>query len=185
MPSSLLTRREAAELSGTSELTVKKAVDLGVVPSRRRGAQSLLESADVPVLTMLGHLTGVSLAAAHKRSLRRWLRAPDGPDELVLIPGLVVRRLDDVEHARERAERYVRLREQWIISDPEIKGGEPVIRGSRVSVHTLAARLAEGESDAVLDEDLPHIPADAREVAAMYARANPRRGRPPRPRAAA
>ncbi len=97
----------------------------------------------------------------------------------------MVRRLEDVEHARERAERYVRLREQWIVSDPAIKGGEPVIRGSRLSVHSLAARIARGEDDAVLDEDLPHIPAEARQVAALYARANPRRGRPPRTRVAA
>jgi uncharacterized protein (DUF433 family) len=185
MPTTLITRREAAELSGTSAVTVKKAVDLGIVPSHRRGAQSLLDAADVPVLTMLGHLNGVGLAATHKRSLRRWLRQPDGPDELVLIPGLVVRRLGDVEQARERAERYVQLRARWIVSDPEIKGGEPVIKGSRVSVHTLAARVADGESDAVLEEDFPHIPAEAREVAALYARANPRRGRPPRARVAA
>jgi len=180
MTTPLITRREAAELSGTSETTVKKAVDLGIIPSRRRGAQSCVESADVPVLTMLGHLTGVGLGAAHKRRLREWLRAADSPMEFVLIPGLVIHKLEDVDQARARAERYVRLRDDWIVSDPDIKGGDPVIKGSRVRVHTLAARLAEGESEAILDEDFPHVPAEAREVAAVYARANPRRGRPRR-----
>jgi uncharacterized protein (DUF433 family) len=53
-----------------------------------------------------------------------------------------------------------------------------VIRGSRVSVHTLAERIAVGEPDEILDEDFPHIPSEAREVAVQSARANPRRGRP-------
>ncbi|HEY6886344.1 MAG TPA: DUF433 domain-containing protein [Solirubrobacter sp.] len=180
-----ITRREAAALSGTSETTVKKAIDLGIIPARPAGGQSRIDAADVPVLTMLGHLNGIGLGAAHKRRLRRWLREAEPAPELALVPGLIVRRLDDVEQARDRAERYVHLRAQWIVSDPEIKGGEPVIRGSRVSVHTLAARIADGDSDAVLDEDFPHIPAEAREVAALYARANPRRGRPPRARVAA
>jgi uncharacterized protein (DUF433 family) len=55
-----------------------------------------------------------------------------------------------------------------------------VIRGSRVSVHTLASRIAHGEDAASLEEDFPHIPAEAREVAVQFARANPRRGRPKR-----
>jgi uncharacterized protein (DUF433 family) len=91
------------------------------------------------------------------------------------------RRVGAIEQARLRAERYGQLRDRWIVRDPEIKNGEPVISGSRVSVHALAERIAGGESDDVLDEDFPHIPAEAREVAVQYARTNPRRGRPKRP----
>lgn len=68
----------------------------------------------------------------------------------------------------------------WIVRDPEIKAGEPVIRGTRVSVYTLAERIAGGEGEQALQEDLPHIPARARAAAVRYARANPRRPRPPR-----
>ena len=103
MPDALLTRREAAELSGTSETTVKKAVDLHVITTRRRDVQSGIEPREIPVLVMLGHLNGVGLAATHKRSLRRWLRTPGAPAELPLVPGLVVRRLDDVVAAATRA----------------------------------------------------------------------------------
>lgn len=180
MASKLITRREAAELSGTTETTVKKAVDQKVVPTRRRGSQRLVEVDDVPVLTMLGLLTDMRLVIKHKRQLRNWLRQASAPEELQLTPALVVRRVDAVEQARLRAKRYTDLRDRWIVRDPTIKGGEPIIRGSRVGVHTLAARIAAGESPEALDEDLPHIPADAREVAVQYARANPRRGRPVR-----
>jgi uncharacterized protein (DUF433 family) len=178
MPTTLITRREAAQLSGTSETTVKKAVDARVISTRRRGAQSWIELEDVAVLAMLGHLTGLGLQVSHKRRVRDWLRTTEASRELELTPTVIVRKPDDVDHARHRAERYVRLRDQWIVRDPEIKGGEPVIKGSRVSVHTLAARIAAGEDERTLEEDFPHIPAEAREVAVQYARANPRRGRP-------
>jgi uncharacterized protein (DUF433 family) len=174
----LLTRREAAELSGISEATVKKVLDQKVVPSRRRGSQSCVEVEDVPVLAMLGLLTPMKLAPKHKRIVRRWLRSDSSTDELELMPAIVVRRTDEVERARERSERYARLRDKWVVSNPNIFGGTPLIRGSRVSVHTLAERIAIGEPDEILDEDFPRIPAEAREVAVQYARANPRRGRP-------
>jgi excisionase family DNA binding protein len=180
MHPTLVTRREAAELSGVTETTVKKAVDQKVIPSRKRGSQSCIEVDDVPVLAMLGLLTEMRLVLKHKRRVREWLRTPSAPDELELTPALVARKVGEVEEARRRAERYAGLREKWIVNDPDIKGGEPVIRGSRVSVHTLASRIRQGESSAVLDEDFPHIPAEAREVAVQYARANPRRGRPKR-----
>lgn len=178
MASALITRSEAVDLSGTSPVTVKKAVDQRVVPVRRRGTQALIAADDVPVLAMLGALSGMRLSLRHKRQVRDWVRAADAPDELELEPAIIVRRVAEVDDARHRAERYARLRDQWIVRDPAIKNGEPVIRGSRVSVHTLAARIAAGEPDEILAEDLPHIPAEAREVAVQYARANPRRGRP-------
>jgi len=181
MRRTLITRREAASLSGITETTVKKAVDQRVVPTRRRGSQSCIEVEDVPVLAMLGLLGKMRLSPSDKRTVRRWLRSPDPPTELELAPALVVRRVDEIEQARLRAERYAALRERWIIRDPAIKNGEPVIRGSRVTVHTLADRIAGGESDEVLDEDFPHIPAEARDIAVQFARANPRRGRPRRP----
>lgn len=178
MASKLITRREAAELSGITETTLKKAVDQKVIPTRRRGSQSFVEVDDVPVLAMLGLLTEMRLVVKHKRQLRDWLRESSAPPELALTPALVVRRVGEVDQARLRAERYAELRDRWIARDPAVKGGEPVIRGSRVGVHTLAARIADGESATVLEEDFPHIPAEAREVAVQYARANPRRGRP-------
>lgn len=178
MPPALITRAEAAELSGTSPTTVKKAVDQKVVPTRRRASQTFIAVDDVQVLVMLTLLGDMRISVKTKRLLREWLNDPDAPTELELAPALVVRKIAAVDDARRRAERYARLRDEWIVRDPDIKSGEPVIRGSRVGVHTLAARLARGEPDKILAEDFPHIPAEAREVAVQYAHANPRRGRP-------
>jgi uncharacterized protein (DUF433 family) len=93
---------------------------------------------------------------------------------------VILRRVAVVAEAAHRAERYAALRDEWIARDPEIKAGEPVIKGSRVGVHTLAERIAAGESATALDEDVPHIPQEARDVAVQFAPVNPRRGRPSR-----
>ena len=80
-----------------------------------------------------------------------------------------------------RAEEHARLRDQYIQRDPKIMGGEPVIRGTRVPVRTIAALIEDGESHDVLREDYPHVPEEAYEVAVLWARENPRRGQPARP----
>jgi uncharacterized protein (DUF433 family) len=77
-----------------------------------------------------------------------------------------------------RAEEYTRLRDQYIQRDPEIMGGEPVIRGTRVPVRTIAALIEGGESRDVIREDYPHVPEEAHEVAVLWARENPRPDRP-------
>jgi hypothetical protein len=78
---------------------------------------------DVPVLAMLGLLTPMKLAPKHKRThpplasrQRRFRRARAGA-------AIVVRRTDEVERARERSERYARLRDKWVVSNPDIFGG--------------------------------------------------------------
>jgi uncharacterized protein (DUF433 family) len=78
----------------------------------------------------------------------------------------------------KRALDYVRLRERYVETDPAKMGGVPVIRGTRVPVRTLAQLAEGGESRRALREDYPHIPEEAYEVAAQWARGNPPRRRP-------
>ncbi len=65
--------------------------------------------------------------------------------------------------------------------NPAVMGGEPVITGTRVLVRTIATLIEMGEKPEVLREEYPHVPEEAYPVAALWAHANPRRGRPVRP----
>jgi uncharacterized protein (DUF433 family) len=62
--------------------------------------------------------------------------------------------------------------QEHIVRDPQISGGEPVIRGTRVTLRTLLASLAEGCGE---DEILRNFPAltseDIRAVIAFAAAA--------------
>lgn len=70
------------------------------------------------------------------------------------------------------------MREKFIEVDRGKMGGTPVIRGTRVPVRTLAQLVEGEESRKALKEDYPHIPEEAYEVAVLWAKGNPRRGRP-------
>jgi uncharacterized protein (DUF433 family) len=46
---------------------------------------------------------------------------------------------------------------QYIVRDPRICGGEPVIRGTRVTIRTILASLAEGACTEEILEDFPTL----------------------------
>lgn len=60
--------------------------------------------------------------------------------------------------------------EDRIIRDPNICGGQPVIKGTRVTIRTILASLAEGATTAEILEDFPTLTeADVRAVIAFAA----------------
>jgi uncharacterized protein (DUF433 family) len=178
---SLLTRREAAELSGTTLSAVNKAIEQKVLRPRRRGGRVLLAPEDVGALALLAR-TRVVLPVALKKRVAAWAcGAHEANAELSLDGALVVRIGPEVEDAVQRARRYVDLRDRLVEVDPEVRGGAPVIKGTRVPIRGLARQIDGGETPEVLREEFWFMPEEAFELAPVWARANPRQGRPPRP----
>jgi uncharacterized protein (DUF433 family) len=70
---------------------------------------------------------------------------------------------------------------RYVEFDPEIKGGEPVVRGTRIGVRAIAARVMAGDNLDSLADDYPDVPRAALDTAVVFARSHPRRGRPARP----
>jgi uncharacterized protein (DUF433 family) len=46
---------------------------------------------------------------------------------------------------------------QYIVQDPRVCGGEPVVRSTRVTVRTILASLAEGATVEEILEDFPSL----------------------------
>jgi len=60
--------------------------------------------------------------------------------------------------------------QQHIVRDPKVCGGEPVIKGTRVTVRTVLASLAEGAKTEEILEDFPTLKEeDIRAVIAFAA----------------
>lgn len=60
--------------------------------------------------------------------------------------------------------------QQHIVRDPKVCGGEPVIKGTRVTVRTVLASLAEGAKAEEILEDFPTLTEeDIRAVIAFAA----------------
>src|SRR5712664_2972672 len=67
----------------------------------------------------------------------------------------------------------------------EICGGEPVVKGTRVTVRTLLASLAEGASAEEIRADFPTITADALRAVVAFAAASAEEDMPVPPMPAA
>jgi uncharacterized protein (DUF433 family) len=81
----------------------------------------------------------------------------------------VDRRLNELREAQE-----------LVIEDPEILSGTPVIKGTRIPVYDVASLVDSGTSTAELLELYPRLKREQFELASLYAKANPQRGRPRR-----
>jgi len=57
----------------------------------------------------------------------------------------------------------------YLVRDPRICGGEPVIRGTRVTLKTVLASLAEGASIADILADFPTLTEDGVRAAIAFA----------------
>lgn len=77
------------------------------------------------------------------------------------------KRLDDLATARE-----------LVAVSPGILGGTPVINGTRVPVYDVAASVAAGLPIEQILDTWPSLDAEKVRLAAIYAEANPLRGRP-------
>ena len=178
----LFSPTEAAYIVGQPVKAVQKAIDEGNIVSRRlrRGGAVVRQvgEPELVYLRLLKEVSGALLPAAKKHVYRR-LREQRGVDSVVTLGPIAV----DVSEARRdvaaRAEMLRKAR-SFVVSDPGIRGGEPVLRGTRVPVHTLAALSRQGASVKELLETYPWLDREQVEAALTYARAYPRRGRPQR-----
>jgi uncharacterized protein (DUF433 family) len=64
---------------------------------------------------------------------------------------------------------------------PEVLGGTPVFKGTRIPVHDIADMLANGDTPAAITKAYPQLSADRVRLGAIYALAYPPRGRPRKP----
>ena len=62
--------------------------------------------------------------------------------------------------------------------DSEVMQGTPVFRGTRIPVHAVADMLAQGATIEEILEGYPALTRKRVELASLYVRAFPRRGRP-------
>jgi uncharacterized protein (DUF433 family) len=101
------------------------------------------------------------------------------PRNTVSLEGGLVK-IDLREPRREVATslRDLRRARRLVVSDPEIMGGEPVFRGTRVPVHMIAGLLAQGSTPPELLGSYPRLTVEMIRLAPVYAAAYPRHGRP-------
>lgn len=187
---------EAAWLTELSPKTINATIDrgeLGDVARKRSPTRRArrLGPADVVYLVLRKELSEVLSARAKRElyerlveiSLRRSFdfqsAGQSRPEFDIELAGGVVR-IECKTALRRLSKRWVALRKaaDVVVSDPEIRGGEPVIRGTRIPVYLIADLLDQGADLRELLEDYPSLNAGKIRSALAYAQTHPRRGRP-------
>jgi uncharacterized protein (DUF433 family) len=171
-----ISRNEAVALSGAPATVVNKAIEQKVV----RVLGSAIDCRDVGALCIFAQLP-FGLPVEVKRDVADWAREAQLGSELPLSDVVTVRVTVSMDEAMQRARRYVQLRDRFLEVNPDVQGGEPVIRGTRVPIRGLAKQIEAGETADVLASEYDYIDPDAFEFASLWAAANPRRGRPALP----
>jgi len=181
----MFTAREVAALADVTVRAVDKAVEEKVLFNIRAPGASgrrMLPLYAVPYAAIVARLP-VTLSLTAKRNLARTLgQRPIGrmttesleiaPAITVDVPALVGRDL------AVRAERYGQSRDEMIEANPEIMGGTPVLRGTRITVYAVLGRLDGGDNIEDILADYPNLTRESVETAVLYARTHPLVGRP-------
>ena len=61
------------------------------------------------------------------------------------------------------------MQEQWIISDPKVMMGKPVVAGTRVTVELILEKLAAGETFEEILDAHPRLTREAIQAALAFA----------------
>ena len=169
-----LTPREAAFVADSDMRTVQRAVDGGVVRKRTRTVRGrrtrVLGRSE---LRFFGALRGHedTLTPAGRQKLYEAVRRPRGGKATVgpfvvdveRVDRWIERRLAELDRIRGRVE--------------EGEGGEPVLRGTAVPVHVVAALSDAGGVDGAR-RAYPSLSKADVEAAVQYAQVYPKKGRP-------
>jgi uncharacterized protein (DUF433 family) len=186
----LLTPTEAAVVSGVSVRNVNRAIDEKLLPESlfeigRKGSRQL--NADACIFISF-YFEAANRLASEER-LRIIATASSQLPEVQtrdLEKKWIIRQeflsVDLAPFLKSVQQRLAKLHSAraLVVEDPEILSGTPVIGGTRVPVHDIAAMAAAGVPTDRILEDYPRISAEAVELATLYAAANPLQGRPQR-----
>jgi uncharacterized protein (DUF433 family) len=172
------TPTEASLLTGLPLTAVRRALEDDAVPSQSvrsgRIVQRVISGEGLLCLKLEQRGVGRLPLEYRKRIYRAILAQPDIPQlkesEAVII---------EVRRARmglKSAMTSYKKAHAMVVEDPEIMGGTPVIRGTRVPVHLVAEMHRQGASVEEILEGYPSLTPEHIALAELYVQAHPRRG---------
>jgi uncharacterized protein (DUF433 family) len=172
--------QEAAAVSGVPLAAIQKAITARKIPARAVGPLQRRQLDETALLAFaLAEVLPTELHLSPGAAYQLLCKAPTDRSAGDLVIGEVVR-IDATKAlaaTRRRLALYDRARE-LIVKDPGIMGGTPTIRGTRITAQSILGRLEGGDSVESVLEDYPYLDRETVEAAALYAKANPLRGRP-------
>ena len=179
---SAYTPPQVSAITGLPLPSVHKAIENRLIrPERVRGqraARRLLSKSDLLYLRL--EAQGLKLLPlATRRQVARKIERNSGIDAMYVSEGRVIlvqckSARKEVNAALRRFDEVSRMAE----SDPDVMHGTPVYKGTRIPVQGIADMLSQGATVAEILEGYPALTHRKVELAPLYIKAFPRKGRP-------
>lgn len=174
-----LTVPEAAYLAGVSPRQVQHEIDERIVTSRMSGGRRSISGVDILYLIAVRGMSD-QMAPRLRRQVRNAIAQSVSQNEEIACIYVFEVSLKALENdVQEGFERLQRIKRDFIESRPEVLGGEPILRGTRLSAWLIADLVRQGASNDEIADDYDVTPEQV-EAAVTFDRVNPRRGRPRR-----
>jgi uncharacterized protein (DUF433 family) len=173
-----LSANEAASVTGVPLKQVHRIVDSGLLEGaveNRAGARVILGGRGLVGLKLAYQTADLLTPNGRRRLIKQLLERPQarkvkentlnvdvGPIESAIRQGL---------NALEKAKKMVAI-------DKDVLGGAPCFKGTRIPVHDIAAMIANGGAKSAVLKAYPQLTAERIDLALLYAKAYPLRGRP-------
>lgn len=179
----------AAYVAGVSERDVNRIFDENLLPASVLSASRSLTPLgcvlasfyfrEASTLTAELRKSVVSLIGRRNSNLQTWeALEPQAPSDWDVELGTILIHLSTyAQEARGRGESLSKA-QALVVSDPEIFDGEPVFKGTRVPVRTVAAWIAAGVDRERLRSSYPSVTDEMVCAAPIWTKAHPQKGRP-------
>lgn len=178
----VLTAAETAVVAGVSVRDVNRIIDERILPETFYSTESV-RSFRVDACALIAFYFQAADRLTSEERQRTILAASNLSLEwkgrkncLIQDEFLTVNLSSFLKSAHDRLARLSEARD-LVVMDEDVLGGTPVIRGTRVPVYDVAASMDAGISMKRILSAYPGLDEKAVELAALYAEANPQRGR--------
>ena len=173
----MLTANEAASVTGVPLRQVHRIIDAGLLKGAvKRGRNTRLLTRNALIGLKLAHDTADVLTPESRRALVATLiRRPR--QSVIRADAVVVDARPAAKTVRSGLDQLTKAR-RIVSSTPDVFGGTPVFKGTRIPVHDIADILANGDNPAAIVKAYPQLDKERVRLAAIFALAYPRRGRP-------
>ena len=173
------TTSEAACVTGVPLRQVNRIIDAGLLDAAVQGRDGVrrIHRDGLVGLKAAYETTDILTLQGRRRLVRYLLDHPASVQARERGVSVDVRSMK--EDVRKGLSLLARAREA-VSCDDDVLSGTPCIRGTRIPAHDVAEMLASGDGARSIREALPQLSETQIGLAAFYARAYPRRGRPPR-----
>ncbi len=173
-----LTPAETAVVSGVTIRDVHRVIDEQILPKNLYSiskARSIKSQACVFISFYFASADRLT-SEERQRTIARASRLPKSNQ--LIEDGFLTVDLSVFSKGVENRFAQLQTARAMVVSDPEILGGMPVIKGTHVPVYDIAANVTAGTSMEHILSTYPSLKREQVELAALYADANPLRGRP-------